>query len=93
MTVHPFGLAIGVEDIHGRFLTAMQDGVDRELPGSILHLAAAEVVGRCEVGAFSGREGGDHRASESVTSKQAQHIGGKEGIILVLFRRNLGKQF
>ena len=64
LTVDPFGLAIGMEDVQGRFLTAIQDGVDRELPGDVLHLAAAEVVGRCEVGALGRGEGGEHRVPD-----------------------------
>ena len=52
LTVEPFGVAIGVENVHGGLFAAVKDGVDGELAGDVFHLAAAEVIGRCEGGAL-----------------------------------------
>ena len=61
LTVVPFGLAIGMEDVQGRLLAAVQDGIDGEFASDVLHLAAAEFVGRCEGSALGRGEGGEHR--------------------------------
>ncbi len=60
LVVKSFGIAVGVEDLQGTLLVAIQDGIDGELAGDVLHLAAAEVVGRCKGGAFVKGEGGEH---------------------------------
>ena len=61
LVVQLLGSAVGAEDFHAVLPVAIQDGVDRELPGYVLHLAATEVVGRCEIGALGRGEGGEHR--------------------------------
>lgn len=50
LTVKPFGVTIGVKNVYGGFLAAVEDGVDGELSGDVFHLAAAEVIGRCQGG-------------------------------------------
>lgn len=52
----PFGVAVGVEDVHGALLTAVEDGVDGELAGYVFHLAAGEVICRCQSSAFRLRQ-------------------------------------
>ena len=47
LVVQLFGSAVGAEDLHAVHSVTIQDGVDRELPGDVFHLATAEVVGRC----------------------------------------------
>ncbi len=64
LTVDPFGLAIGMEDVQGRLLAAVQDGIDGEFASDVLHLTAAEVVSRCEIGALGRSEGGEHRVPD-----------------------------
>lgn len=45
LTVKLFGVAIGVENVHGGFLVTVKDGIDGELAGNVFHLAAAEIIG------------------------------------------------
>lgn len=52
VAVQSFGVAVRMEDVHGTFLAAVEDGVDGELSGDVFHLATREVVGRCQGGAF-----------------------------------------
>ena len=40
VTVKPFGVAVGVKDVHGAFLATVEDGVDGKLAGDVFHLAA-----------------------------------------------------
>ena len=71
LVVQLLGSAVGAEDLHAVLPVSIQDGVDRELPGYVLHLAAAEVVGRCEVGAFGRGEGGEHRMPDLLPDGRA----------------------
>ena len=40
LVVEAFSVAVGVENVHGTLLTAVEDGVDGELTGNVFHLAA-----------------------------------------------------
>ena len=40
LIIQALGVAVGVENVHGTLLTAIEDGVDGELTGNVFHLAA-----------------------------------------------------
>ena len=40
LVVKALSVAVGVEDVHGAFLAAVEDGVDGKLAGYVFHLAA-----------------------------------------------------
>ena len=42
--VKPFGVTVGVEDVHWALLVSVQDRIDGELTGNVFHLAARKVV-------------------------------------------------
>ena len=67
LIVKLFSVAIRIENFHGIPPAAIQDGIDGELAGDVLHLAAAEVVGRCKGGAFVKGEGGEHGVPDLLT--------------------------
>ena len=67
LVVQFLGSAVGAEDFHTVHSITIQDGADRELPGDVFHLAATEVVSRCEVSALGRGEGGEHRVPDLFT--------------------------
>lgn len=57
LIVKLFSVAIRIENLHGAPPAAIQDGIDGELAGDVLHLTAAEIVCRCELRTLGRAEG------------------------------------